>query len=343
MRRLPLIIMPLLFIAMIVLSRTGATDSPHGNQLKYSCEVCHTSSGWVLDENNTFEHNKTSFHLTGQHVFVSCRDCHPTLVFDETGTNCMDCHADMHEQTLGTHCDRCHTTDSWLVSNILEIHQTGRFPLIGAHALADCFDCHRTESILRFDPLGIACIDCHNDDYQSAQFPDHIAAGYSTSCEECHHINSYEWSATGINHNFFPLTGGHEIADCAACHTSGDYGALSPACISCHEADYNATSDPNHRGTGFSTDCQLCHTTQNGWTPSTFDHNSYFPIYSGRHQGEWNACSDCHTNASNYAVFSCIECHEHNKNETDSDHNDVKDYVYTSTSCYECHPRGEED
>jgi hypothetical protein len=369
----------------------------------------------VLDENNTFDHNTTRFHLTGQHVFISCRDCHPTLVFDEAGTNCMDCHADMHEQTLGTHCDRCHSTDSWLVTNILEIHQTGRFPLLGAHALADCFDCHRTESMLRFDLLGIACIDCHNDDYQSAQFPDHIAAGYSTSCEECHNINAYEWSSTGINHSFFPLTGGHDIPDCAACHTTSDYGAVSPACfscheadyvattnpdhgsgnfstdcqlchttsldwrpatldhsffplegahrvndclqchtegnyaaassvcLSCHEADYNATTDPNHRGTGFSTDCILCHTTQDGWTPSTFDHNSYFPIYSGRHQGEWNSCSDCHTSASNYAVFSCIECHEHNKTETDSNHEDVNDYVYNSTSCYECHPRGEED
>lgn len=415
MRRLPLIIMPLLFVAMIVLSRTNATDSPHGNRLKYSCEVCHTTSGWVLDENNTFVHTETGFQLTGQHLFVDCRECHPTLVFDDAGTNCMDCHADMHEQTLGTHCDRCHTTDSWLVTNILEIHQTSRFPLLGAHSLADCFDCHRTESMLRFEPLGIACFDCHNDEYQSARFPDHVAAGYSTSCEDCHNINAYEWSSTGINHNFFPLTGGHDIADCAACHTAGDYAAISPVCfscheadytattnpnhgtsdfsidcqlchttsidwrpatmdhsffplegahqindclechttgnyaaaspvcLSCHEADYNATTDPNHAGTGFSTDCMLCHTTLDSWKPSTFEHNSYFPIYSGRHQGEWNSCSDCHTNASNYNIFSCIECHEHNKSETDSNHNDVNDYVYTSTSCYECHPRGEGD
>ena len=50
------------------------------------------------------------------------------------------------------------------------------------------------------------------------------------------------------------------------------------------------------------------------WKPATFDHDGkYFPVYSGSHNGKWNACSDCHTNNSNYAVFSCIACHEHNQ------------------------------
>jgi len=485
MRRLSLIlVIPLIVGLKVVILGSNTSDSPHGKSLKISCEVCHTSSGWIMDENNTFDHATTNFFLAGQHVFTDCRSCHPTLVFSAAGTSCVDCHTDMHEQTLGMHCERCHTEDSWLVSNIMEIHQMSRFPLVGSHASADCQDCHHGESLLKFEPLGVDCYSCHSQDYLSTTFPNHSQAGYSTSCEECHNINSFEWSATGINHSFFPLTGGHSITDCASCHdinnysaitpdcyachagdytattnpnhtvnnfstdcnschttnpgwrpasfehtffplagvhgkaecvqchltdryadasslcfschasdyngtsnpnhgsagfsteceqchstehdwkpatfdhsffplegvhniadclrchTSGNYSDASSACYSCHAADYNSTSDPKHSTSGFSTDCELCHTLSPGWKPSTFDHNAYFPIYSGKHRGEWNSCSDCHTNSSNYAVFSCTDCHEHNKQETDGHHDDVRDYIYTSTACYSCHPDG---
>lgn len=415
MRRLPLILMPMLFIAMVLLAQPRASQSPHGNRLKIGCSECHTATGWTLSDDHTFDHRSTTYSLTGQHHYVGCRECHPTLVFDEANRNCMECHTDIHEQTLGMYCERCHTTESWLVTNIFEIHQMSGFPLLGAHMLADCYDCHQTESLMSFEPLGIECVDCHMEDYQSASFPDHVAAGYSTECMECHLVTAYEWSATGINHDFFPLTNGHEIDDCSRCHQLGDYGAVSPECyschaedytstfnpghssagfstdcaqchttrrgwkpaefdhgffplegahkiddclachvegnygaaspncFSCHESDYNGTSDPNHAISGFSTDCEQCHTTTNGWTPSTFDHDPWFPIYSGKHQGEWNTCADCHTNPSNYAVFSCTDCHEHNKNETDSNHTDVNDYVYNSQACLNCHPRGDED
>ena len=47
-----------------------------------------------------------------------------------------------------------------------------------------------------------------------------------------------------------------------------------------------------------------------GWFFSS--HDAYFPIYSGKHKGEWNDCVDCHIQSSNYKIFSCINCHEHN-------------------------------
>ncbi|MDA3821549.1 MAG: hypothetical protein PF450_02895 [Bacteroidales bacterium] len=340
MRRLPLIIIPLLIVAKLVMQGFNPTDSPHGKSLKISCSVCHTSDGWIMDESNTFNHATTSFHLAGQHSFADCKACHPSLVFNEAGSNCIDCHADMHQQTLGMSCERCHTEESWLVSNIFEIHQMGRFPLLGSHAVADCQDCHHTESLLRFEPLGVECYDCHSQTYLATTFPNHQSAGYSISCEECHNINSFEWTASGINHNFFPLTQGHAINDCAQCHNVNDYKAISPDCFSCHEADYKSVKDPNHLSAGFSTDCELCHTTVAGWKPSTFDHDGYFPIYSGKHAGEWNTCTDCHTNSSNYAVFSCTDCHEHTKSKMDDEHDDERDYVYVSSACLNCHPQG---
>jgi hypothetical protein len=92
----------------------------------------------------------------------------------------------------------------------------------------------------------------------------------------------------------------------------------------------------------FPTTCTDCH-SQNAWTPSTFNHDAmYFPIYSGKHEGEWTTCSECHTNSNNYSVFSCLGCHPHsNQSQTNADHNGVSGYQYLSSACYACHPDGE--
>ena len=49
------------------------------------------------------------------------------------------------------------------------------------------------------------------------------------------------------------------------------------------------------------------------------------------------ACTDCHTDQTNYASFSCINCHEHTQSQTDSEHSGVRNYVYSSPACYSCH------
>ncbi|MDO9173009.1 MAG: hypothetical protein Q7W29_14380, partial [bacterium] len=73
-----------------------------------------------------------------------------------------------------------------------------------------------------------------------------------------------------------------------------------------------------------------------------WNHDTLFPIYSGRHDNEWNACVDCHVTPTNYAVFECIFCHEHNRTETDQQHQGESGYVYQSAACFQCHPRGSE-
>jgi hypothetical protein len=67
----------------------------------------------------------------------------------------------------------------------------------------------------------------------------------------------------------------------------------------------------------------------------------YFPIFSGKHDGEWNDCAECHTTPNDYTLFSCIDCHEHDDPaELASDHSGVSGYVYESNACYACHPDG---
>ncbi len=337
MRELSLLV--LLFASLFFPS----SDSPHGKDLKISCSECHNQESWKINRNNiSFNHNTTHFPLQGQHREVSCKSCHPTLVFSEANPSCMSCHTDIHEQTVGFDCERCHTTNSWIVEDITEIHQHSRFPLLGGHITADCYDCHLTASLLRFDPLGVECVDCHLDNYQATTAPNHVEANYSTDCEQCHKMDAFSWTGADFAHTIFPLTQGHAINDCARCHKDpNDYSNISSECISCHEANYNETTNPNHQQIGFSTNCIECHTTNPGWRPAEFkEHDNLFPIYSGKHGGEWNTCSDCHTNPDNYSLFTCTTSQCHEKNDTDGEHDEVGGYVYESVACLECHPDG---
>lgn len=550
-----------IIIAILLSVNALAAKSPHGTKFSIKCDVCHNPEGWTIKVNsNTFDHTQTSFPLVGQHKIVDCRKCHIDLMFSNAKTTCISCHTDMHQQTVGQECQRCHTPNSWIVSNITEIHRQSRFPLNGQHAQVDCYLCHKSASLLRFDPMGAECADCHSNTYTATTNPSHVAskfpkdcflchtekgwqpakfdhnthttfplkgghvgvdcnschskgfAGTSTECSSCHlttynattnpahatakfstdcktchtetawkpatfnhntgttfpltgghigvdcischskgytgtsticvscHLTNYNastnpahatakfstdcktchnaiaWKPSTFNHSTsttFPLTGGHIGVDCLNCHSKG-YAGTSTLCVSCHQNDYNATTNPGHVAAKFSTDCKTCHSstawkpstfnhntsttfpisgahigvscischskgyagistdcfschaakynattnpahaaakfpttcltchTQNAWTPSTYNHDAqFFPINSGKHNGKWTLCSECHTNPTNYAVFNCLLCHEHsNKASVDSDHKGQSGYVYNSINCFSCHPKG---
>lgn len=338
MQKLSYIVILLFVITNVVVSQT----SPHGESLKIECKVCHSTESWKINTPK-FNHNDTEFELIGQHKSVSCKSCHLSLKFNEAKTDCQSCHTDIHENSVGFDCARCHNSNSWVVAKIEDIHRMSRFPLLGSHKVADCNDCHVSNSLLNFQPLGATCYDCHVANYQATTTPNHVASNYSTNCEECHSVSSTSWGGADIIHDFFPLSGGHNIADCSSCHKPNSFAGLSQNCNSCHSNDYISTTNPSHVGSGFSTNCQECHTI-NGWQPASFDHDTpFFPIYSGEHKGEWNECSDCHTTANNYAQFSCLNCHEHNQTEMNSEHSGISGYAYESNSCFACHPRGSKE
>lgn len=392
-------------------------QSPHGDDFKVDCAACHVSSAWLpLKDSMNFDHATTTFLLEGRHEQIECKQCHKSNVFSAAPTQCVNCHTDMHNMSVGTDCARCHSTETWIVDIIPELHERSGFPLVGAHNTPNCASCHVSETSLRFNPIGNDCINCHRTDYLSTANPNHQEAGYSTNCIECHEPFSPQWNAEFVNHDFFPLEQGHDNLGCARCHVTGNYSDASPECVSCHQTNYNATTNPNHQNAGFSTECTQCHTiagwtpslfdhdaiyplldahkevehncnlchaqgysntpntcagchmldfnnttnpnhvdaqfsndcalchTQVSWRPSTFDHDGmYFPIYSGKHRGKWNSCTECHTSAGNYSTFSCIQCHEHsNQAEVNNKHKDVNGYSYNSNACFTCHPTGDE-
>lgn len=315
-----------LLIAINVLSQ-----SPHGDKLSIKCNVCHTTDNWIKIKTDSFNHDKTSFQLIGQHKTVACRQCHTSLDFSKAKTECSACHSDIHQQTVGNDCERCHNNSSWLVKNITQIHQQSRFPLIGMHAQLDCYQCHKSASLLRFDPMQTDCFDCHSKDYFATTNPSHVASNFPKDCSLCH--NSNNWLSNTFNHSTtaFPLTGSHIGVACASCHTNG-YAAIPTTCISCHLANYNATTNPNHTAAKFSMDCQNCHNTS-VWQPATFNHNTNttFPL-TGAHIGV--ACVSCHTNGYTTIPTTCVSCHLANYNATTNPNHATAKF---STDCQSCH------
>jgi len=238
-----------------------------------------------------------------------------------------------------TDCTQCHNNSDW--NDATFDHNATNFPLTGAHVATECSACHTDGYV----GTSTSCSSCHSGNYNATTNPNHSSLGISTSCQDCHTTNP-DWkpAAFSTHNDYYALNGAHAavFSDCYLCH-AGDYTNTQNTCFGCHSNDYNNTTDPAHATAQFSTDCLTCH-TENAWKPSTFDHDSqYFPIYSGEHKGEWNNCSDCHTQASNYAVFSCLNCHEHNITDMADEHKDVNGYVYNSTNCLTCHPTGKAD
>ncbi|MEZ4987703.1 MAG: cytochrome c3 family protein [Saprospiraceae bacterium] len=342
-------------------------QNPHGDGMKMDCASCHSASGWDIPaeywsdldkrapvvssvtgyvipvDTSLFVHSKTAFPLTGKHQTVDCRSCHTSLVFDQAQSDCIACHTDIHERTAGNDCARCHTTDHWLVDNVSDIHIENGFPLNGVHSNISCSACHQSETALRFGRNGNDCASCHLSDFSASTNPNHTDAGFSTNCIDCHDLFTPDWQTDVVDHSFFPLTKGHDIADCASCHIGGDFANTPTDCFACHQPDFESTLTPNHITAGFVNDCAICHTTDPDWMPAQFlAHDlQYFPIYSGAHEGEWNACVDCHFNPSNYAEFTCIGCHTNP--ETDEAHDMVGGYVYEDNACLACHPTGDAD
>ena len=303
------------------------------------CLLCHSSESW---EQTTWSHDETGWILTGLHINLNCNECHLSDQYEGTPTTCFLCHEedynntndpDHNESGFPEDCEICHTTSSW--EDALFDHSTSEFPLTGAHSDLDCLECHSEG----YTDTPVACFSCHEDDYNNTSAPDHVAAGFSSSCELCHATISWEQTTWSHDETGWILTGSHIILSCSLCHLDNQYEGTPTACFFCHENDYNNTSDPPHQSIGIPLTCELCHNTVS-WDEASFDHLIWFPIYTGSHNGEWVSCTDCHFDPLNYNLFSCIDCHAHNQIDMDDEHSDVTGYLYESLACYDCHPTG---
>jgi hypothetical protein len=324
------------------LANYTATTSPNHAAAGYptTCDTCHKATDPTWAQAGSFNHT-TYYSLIGVHATQVCTACHKNNVYPGTPTTCVGCHLANYNATttpnhaaagFSTTCDTCHSASAatWTAS----FDHNQYFVLAGRHLTAACTDCHKN-NVYHGTPT--ACYACHTTDYTGTTNPNHASAGFPTTCDTCHKFTDASWTVAVFNHTtYYALVGVHATQTCAACHKNNVYAGTPSTCVGCHLANYNATTNPNHAGAGFSTVCDSCHqATDPLWTTYVFNH-TWFPITSGRHAG--NACSVCHTNPASYAVFQCLTCHD--KATTDSHHGGRTGYQYVSAACYSCHPRG---
>lgn len=182
------------------------------------------------------------------------------------------------------------------------------------------------------------CIACHAPEF-SAQH----GSSTPTTCLVCHEGQSFSGALDHVTASGgFELLGAHASLSCRSCHEADGTpkfpGVADDECIACHQADY----DGQHGSSGFPTTCLQCH-TRASFAGASFDHDAqFFPISSGKHQGEWSGCETCHTDPNDFSTFTCFSCHQHSQDRMDDKHSDVNAYAYSSAACYACHPDGRE-
>jgi len=283
-----------------------------------TCEQCHDTVQWT---DGTFNHTTTGFTLTGMHTVPPrvCTDCHVNNNYSLNTTACVTCHLKDYQGTTNPNhvtanlpqtCDTCHSTATWL--NAAFNHNNTGFPLTGAHTVPPraCTDCHLNNN---YTITNTACVTCHQTDYNNATTPvAHAAAGFPTTCEQCHDM--VLWTDGTFNHTTtgFTLTGMHTVPPrlCTDCHVSNNYSLNSTACVNCHLVDYQGTTNPNHVTANFPQTCDQCHSTAS-WLNATFNHDSTGFSLTGSHTVPPRLCTDCHiSNNYNVTVTTCVSCHQ---------------------------------
>ena len=322
----------------------GTTNPNHvAANFSQTCNQCHNITSW---SNASFNHNLTNFPLTGMHTVPprQCTDCHANSNYNLTSTACVTCHLKDYQGTTNPNhvtsnfpqgCDQCHNTTSWL--NATFNHNSTGFPLTGMHTVPprQCTDCHVNNN---YNLTSTTCVTCHLKDYQGTTNPNHVTSNFPQGCDQCH--NTTSWLNATFNHNStgFPLTGAHTVPprQCTDCHVNNNYNLTSTLCYTCHQNDYNGTTNPAHAAAGFPTTCELCHDTT-VWTDSTFNHNNTaFPL-TGSHTVPPRVCTDCHVN-NNYTTLptTCIGCHQTDYNNTTNPGHAAQPQFFPTT-CQNCH------
>jgi len=249
-----------------------------------NCSNCHTTAGWDVA---SFDHSVTGFTLIGTHMSPSptpCSSCHISNNYALNSADCIGCHLDAWNSTptyggnvpdhiksgfpqTAAACAMCHPITKW--SDGKFDHSTTGWTLTGAHVTTPCGSCHINNNY-SLTAANTDCYGCHTAAWQSTttlggSVPNHIAAGYPTTCATCHNTSS--WLGATFNHTYFPIP--HHGSVCSDCHlVSTDYSTFS--CINCHTqtAHQKQQTDQIHNGVGGyvygPTTCYNCHKNGGG-------------------------------------------------------------------------------
>jgi hypothetical protein len=312
-------------------SCTNCHKDPHQNRFGQICNQCHSEETFkVVKGINKFDHNLTHYKLEEKHLTVNCKACHKTNFTDPLKFGkCTDCHVDYHKKqfvrnNVTPDCSPCHTVLGFTYfSYSIDQHNTGNFPLRGAHVAIPCIDCHKKQKEWNFKGIGITCIDCHTDIHKpfidTKYYP-------GANCTVCHNDNG--WKSVTFDHSKtnFALTGAHLKQNCRVCHIQMDsagivlrdpkgiikqkFTGFSKGCTECHTDNHFRQFAKN----GVTT-CIDCHQTDN-WKATKFNHNDAAFKLDGKHINV--ACVKCHKPQQQGTLFyvkyklkdfRCETCH----------------------------------
>jgi hypothetical protein len=266
-------------------------DDRHAGKLGPQCDKCHSQDQW---RDSRFDHNKTSYPLTGKHRQVDCALCHPSQKYKDVPQQCVACHGlnDVHQNRYGDNCKRCHSTQGWK-GTAFDHDRDTKYNLVGRHATTPCQGCHNADFKSK---LTTDCYSCHRAD-------DEHQGRYGKQCQSCH--SPERWAKKQFDHDKatkFPLRGKHREVVCGACHKGPASNEKNKAtCQQCH-----ANADIHRRSQGDK--CERCH-SESGWRERVvFDHDTtQFPLI-GLHTAA--TCADCHPTTEYKGIkSSCLACH----------------------------------
>lgn len=186
--------------------------SPHYTTWEAGCESCHLGRDDRWHEGarrmDVATHEPTGFALNGDHVAVSCQECHSqdrdyverypnpqTEGYQRQSNTCQGCHEDIHSGQLDHSCSTCHQTSGWKGQDLLFDHDCDTsFALDAVHKGLSCQECHIAED-LTYRAEGTDCAACHEVQARALQGqsrplqvePDpHFGR---VACMECHDMN----------------------------------------------------------------------------------------------------------------------------------------------------------
>ena len=245
-----------------------------------------------------------------------------------------------HGPTLTIPCDNCHKVSAWrpIKANPEFDHDKTRYPLRGMHEKVECTQCHVKPV---FTDVGRNCQDCHADVHQRRM---------GTNCAQCHTVQGWNVAVQQVkdHQNRFPLLGAHAALQCEDCHKRaavGQFQGLSTACISCHQTDFQKTSNPNHVTSKFPQNCEMCHTFDS-WLGATFNHAGPPANFALAGAHATVACTSCHIGGvfTNFKgrVSSPTDCgnslcHLSTWQQTNNPKHSTSPAVFPIANCATCH------
>lgn len=313
---------------------TACHADEHRGAFGGDCAACHGQERAFRDAPG-FTHR--GLPLAGAHARVACTICHPAGSVHDLAVapatppparGCRDCHADPHggagvptalRLPDAADCARCHAATAWRDARPdAAAHARLGFPLLGAHANANCASCHgdarATPRWTGTAPASDDCAACHAHAHGDAL----LAAG---ACAGCHAAGDATFAAgriTPAQHAAagFPLAPPHAAVDCARCHAGATHGERFPGrdaadCRACHADPHDRQFDdqPAWR------QCTACHAPTH-FQPHAFGPAAHaataFPL-DGAHAAV--GCSGCHRDVQqgvrrfHGTTAACADCH----------------------------------